>query len=146
MFLIIILLLFGFAPEQIPCSSWETLRFLGNKIHCSPRNQSLNVNYLMSPAIFILNPQRQRFLSLFTPWSGNLHSQLHVQQSNFSSCIILVNRALELWFFHHLSVRIPTEMSQNSTKYWATKDTKLNQSWLYSRPHRPACTPQTASG
>ena len=24
--------------------SWETLRFLGNKIHCSPRDQSLSVN------------------------------------------------------------------------------------------------------
>ena len=27
--------------------SRETLRFLGNKIHCSPRNQSLSVNYNM---------------------------------------------------------------------------------------------------
>ena len=26
-------------------SSWETLRFLGNKIHCSPWDQSLSVNY-----------------------------------------------------------------------------------------------------
>ena len=24
---------------------WETLRFSGNKIHCSPRDQSLSVNY-----------------------------------------------------------------------------------------------------
>ena len=26
-------------------SSWETLRFLGNKIHCSPQDQSLSVSY-----------------------------------------------------------------------------------------------------
>ena len=26
-------------------SSWETLRFSGNKIHCSPRDQSLSVYY-----------------------------------------------------------------------------------------------------
>ena len=28
-------------------SSWETLRFSGNKIHCSPRDQSLSVNYVV---------------------------------------------------------------------------------------------------
>ena len=53
MFLIIILLLFGFAPEQIPCSSRETLRFLGNKIHCSPQDQSLSVDYLMPRALTV---------------------------------------------------------------------------------------------
>ena len=26
-------------------SSWETLRFSGSKIHCSPRDQSLSVKY-----------------------------------------------------------------------------------------------------
>ena len=26
-------------------SSWETLRFSGNKIHCSPRDRSLSVYY-----------------------------------------------------------------------------------------------------
>ena len=26
-------------------SSWETLRLSGNKIHCSPRDQSLSVKY-----------------------------------------------------------------------------------------------------
>ena len=29
-------------------SSRETLRFSGNKIHCSPQDQSLNVNYYVA--------------------------------------------------------------------------------------------------
>ena len=35
-----------FLGNKIHCSSRETLRFSGNKIHCSPRDQSLSVKYL----------------------------------------------------------------------------------------------------
>ena len=31
-------------------SSWETLRFFGNKIHCSPRDQSLSVKCYPKPS------------------------------------------------------------------------------------------------
>ena len=34
-------------------SSQETLRFLGNKIHCSPQDQSLSVDYLMPRALTV---------------------------------------------------------------------------------------------
>ena len=35
-------------PEK---KSRETLRFEGNKIHCSPRDQSLSVNYYMASSV-----------------------------------------------------------------------------------------------
>ena len=34
-------------------SSWETLRFLGNKIHCSPQDQSLSVNYTTTSVLVL---------------------------------------------------------------------------------------------
>ena len=34
-------------------SSWETLRFSGNKIHCFPRDQSLSVNCYTSQVIYV---------------------------------------------------------------------------------------------
>ena len=34
----------NFVSLESQCSSRETLGFLGNKIHCSPRDQSLSVN------------------------------------------------------------------------------------------------------
>ena len=32
-------------------SSWDTVRFSGNKIHCSPWDQSLSVNYFKRPPL-----------------------------------------------------------------------------------------------
>ena len=51
-------------------SSWETLRFSGNKIHCSPRDQSLSVKYctLVSPhsSLVCLNISNSTLVSLNT--------------------------------------------------------------------------------
>ena len=47
MFCVSIIVEFCFSQKSLnfdSTSSWETLRLFGNKIHCSPQNQSLSVN------------------------------------------------------------------------------------------------------
>ena len=50
-------------------SSWETSRFSGNKIHCSPRDQSLSVKYYLQAAmyyfVYYVNRLMRAFLTIF---------------------------------------------------------------------------------
>ena len=69
-------------------SSWETLRFSGNKIHCSPGDQSLSVNYWIivgGPFSFVAghNPvqhkeaETQSTSRPFAPWAKNWWANSH---------------------------------------------------------------------
>ena len=55
-------------------SSRETLRFSGNKIHCSPRDQSLSVNYIRwqinykTMVLFVLPTLREKLSEFSTSW------------------------------------------------------------------------------
>ena len=54
-------------------SSRETLRFSGNKIHCSPRDQSLSVYYRISWKFCFRNFDRTRLIST-TPTNNNVET------------------------------------------------------------------------